>query len=93
MGLQRLLVANRGEIAIRIRRAAPELGITTVAVYAEDDASALHVRKAYEGSKALRHAAMFADDEVIDPADSRRWISTLLRSVRFERRLPSVDSW
>jgi acetyl-CoA carboxylase carboxyltransferase component len=57
------------------------------------------VAKAYEGSKALRHAAVFAVDEVIDPADSRRWISTLLKSVRFERRLPtvkrrpSVDSW
>jgi acetyl/propionyl-CoA carboxylase alpha subunit/acetyl-CoA carboxylase carboxyltransferase component len=40
-----LLIANRGEIAIRIARAAAELGIRTVAVHSEDDAPSLHVRK------------------------------------------------
>jgi acetyl/propionyl-CoA carboxylase alpha subunit/acetyl-CoA carboxylase carboxyltransferase component len=39
---KKLLIANRGEIAIRIIRAAQDLGIATVAVYARDDASALH---------------------------------------------------
>ncbi len=46
MSLTRLLVANRGEIAIRILRAAAELSIETVAVYAEDDSQSLHTRKA-----------------------------------------------
>ena len=41
-----LLIANRGEIAIRIARAAAELGIRTVAVYSDDDAQSLHTRKA-----------------------------------------------
>ena len=41
-----LLVANRGEIAIRICRAASQLGIRTVAVYASDDAACLHTQKA-----------------------------------------------
>jgi len=41
-----LLIANRGEIAIRIIRAAQELGLATTAIYAEDDATSLHVQKA-----------------------------------------------
>src|SRR5437763_15132859 len=41
-------MANRGEIACRIIRAARGMGIATVAVYSEADAEALHVREAYE---------------------------------------------
>ncbi|WP_415754480.1 carboxyl transferase domain-containing protein [Pseudomonas leptonychotis] len=48
-----LLIANRGEIAIRIARAASELGIRSVAVYAEDDAASLHVRQA-DSATALK---------------------------------------
>src|ERR1700683_2191779 len=43
-----LLVANRGEIAIRIVRAAAEMGIRTVSIYSEDDANSLHTRKSDE---------------------------------------------
>lgn len=46
MPFQRLLIANRGEIAIRVAQAAAELDIPTVAVYATDDAQSLHIRKA-----------------------------------------------
>ncbi len=42
---KKLLIANRGEIAIRIAQAAAELGIRTVGIHSEDDATSLHVRR------------------------------------------------
>ncbi len=47
-GISKLLIANRGEIAIRIAHAAAELDIPSVAVFAEDDRMCLHVRKCDE---------------------------------------------
>ena len=59
MSLKSLLVANRGEISIRVMRAAAELGLRSVAVFSEDDARSLHIRRADE-ARALRGAGAAA---------------------------------
>jgi pyruvate carboxylase subunit A len=46
--IQKILIANRGEIAVRIIRACKEMGITSVAIYSDADRYALHVKKADE---------------------------------------------
>ncbi|MDM7957694.1 acetyl-CoA carboxylase biotin carboxylase subunit [Blastomonas sp.] len=48
MAIKKILIANRGEIALRIHRAAHEMGIKTVAVHSTADADAMHVRLADE---------------------------------------------
>ena len=59
--IQRLLVANRGEIVIRIFRAATELKIRTIAIYSFEDRYSLHRYKADEAYK------IGADDEPLRP--------------------------
>ena len=61
--IRRLLIANRGEIAVRIIRACRELGIETVAVYSDADATAPHVR---EADAAIRIGPSPARDSYLD---------------------------
>ena len=46
--INRILVANRGEIALRVCRTATDMGIATIAVYADQDMAAPHTREADE---------------------------------------------
>jgi acetyl/propionyl-CoA carboxylase alpha subunit len=65
MKIRKLLVANRGEIALRVFRTCQELGIATVAVAPEDDAGSLHARSADE---TVRIASYLEADEHVRAA-------------------------
>ena len=72
---KRVLVANRGEIAIRIFRACTELGIRTVAIYSEEDKKSLFRTKADEsyqvGKGKAPVAAYLGIDEIIELAKTK----------------------
>jgi acetyl-CoA carboxylase biotin carboxylase subunit len=65
----KLLIANRGEIAVRIIKTCKRLGIKTVAVYSEADASAMHVKmadEAYEVGGARVHESYLNLEKIMD---------------------------
>jgi acetyl/propionyl-CoA carboxylase alpha subunit/acetyl-CoA carboxylase carboxyltransferase component len=68
--VNKLLIANRGEIAVRIARTAAEMGLATVAVFSEDDAASLHTRTADEavGLKGSGPAAYLDIAQVVAAA-------------------------
>ncbi|MGI6244365.1 MAG: pyruvate carboxylase [Pseudochelatococcus sp.] len=79
MKIRRLLVANRSEIAIRVFRAAAELGIETVAVYAEEDKLSLHRFKADE---AYQVGKAQDDRRQLGPLEAYLSIDEVIRVAR-----------
>ena len=99
MKITGILIANRGEIAIRIARAADTLGVLPVTVYSEDDAKSLHIRAA-DQSHALKGkgAAAYLDMEQIIAAARHTGYNAihpgygfLSESATFARRCEEED--
>ncbi len=79
MKISKILVANRSEIAIRVFRAANELGIKTVAIWAEEDKLALHRFKADESYQVGRGAHLERD---LGPVESYLSIEEIIRVAK-----------
>jgi len=79
VAIKKLLVANRSEIAIRVLRAANELGMTTVAIWAEEDKLSLHRFKADESYQVGRGGHL---DKDLGPIESYLSIDEVIRVAK-----------
>ena len=79
MAISKLLVANRSEIAIRVLRAANELDMTTVAIWAEEDKLSLHRFKADESYQVGRGGHLGKD---LGPIESYLSIDEVIRVAK-----------
>lgn len=91
---KRVLVANRGEIAIRIFRACHELGIRTVAIYSEEDKRSLFRTKAHEayliGKNKGPVEAYLNIDEIISLA-KRNMLMLYIQVMDFYQKMQSLQ--
>lgn len=90
--IRKIMAANRGEIAIRIFRAATEMNIKTVAIYSKEDFGSLHRYKADEsflvGADKSPVAAYLSPDEIVEVAKQR---TPRAVAAEAEPRAPQLD--
>ena len=87
--IKKILIANRGEIALRVIRACKEMGITSVAVYSDADEDSLHVKYADEAvniGPPLSRKSYLNTENIIEKADYS------LTRQRIEVRSSEADS-
>lgn len=91
---QKILIANRGEIAVRIIRACREMGIKTVAVYSEADRDALHTLLADEAIciGPAPSAESYLNMEQILTACVAMKAMPSIPALDFYRKMPSLQS-
>ena len=77
MNQKRILIANRGEIALRVIRSAKEMGLHTIAVYSDADEDSLHVKRADE--------SYYIGGSL--PAESYRNLKTLVNAAKRTKSL------
>ena len=89
--MKKLLIANRGEIAIRIAHTAADLGLATVAIHSEDDAPSPHVTSTDEAEAISgRGVGAYLDiRQIVDIAKRRQWRRGASR-LRFLEREPRI---
>jgi hypothetical protein len=99
--MKKILIANRGEIAVRIIRTAKEMGIKTVAVHSQCDSESLHVKMADESvciggnSAKASYLNMVAILSAAELTAQMPFIQDMVSSVNeqnFPKWLPNVDS-